>query len=239
MSKKNRGKRKYHEINEDVGQLYNLHIENNIIPEYEDYTEEIRRDSVRLENFFQYLKNYIHTFDKARLESLELSLVRLQENATPGSNDLLFYIKSIINSTEEHGMPFNVFSKKHHLEDSKKRSHNKAFYSANDKPYSKPKWQVSTLSEPIYKSTKPKWQVSTRNNPIYKRKKPKRYTSAKNYRRTDRAPKNYSPYFDSTGDTYTKKRSNKSVKTAWASHSPSFVSTVDTSTKKRRITSYK
>ena len=160
MSKKNRGKRKYHEINEDVGQLYNLHIENNIIPEYEDYTEEIRRDSVRLENFFQYLKNYIHTFDKARLESLELSLVRLQENATPGSNELLFYIKSIINSTEEHGMPFNVFSKKYHLEDSKKISH------------SEPKWKVSTLSEPIFKRNKPKWR-----------------TSAKKYSRTDKASK--------------------------------------------------
>jgi hypothetical protein len=216
MSKKNRGKRKYHEINEDVGQLYNLHIENNIIPEYEDYTEEIRRDSVRLENFFQYLKNYIHTFDKARLESLELSLVRLQENATPGSNELLFYIKSIINSTEEHGMPFNVFSKKYHLEDSKKISH------------SEPKWKVSTLSEPIFKRNKPKWQVSTLSEPIFKRNKPKWRTSAKKYSRTDKASKSQK------WDTSTKKRSNKSVKTAWASHSPNF-----DYTQKRRRTSYK
>lgn len=213
-------------LNKDVEQLYKLHIENNIIPEYEAHTEEIRNNSVRLENFFQYLKEYIHTLDKAHLESLELSLSQLQENATPGSGELHFYITSIINSPEGHGMPFNDFLKKIHLKDlkdRKKRSHNKAFYSTNDKPYSMPKWQVST-----------------RNNPIYERKKPKWHTSAKKHRRTDRAFKSQSPYDKKKRGTYTKKRSNKSVKMAWASnkYNPSFVSTGDTSTKKSRRTSY-
>ena len=217
---------KNHEINEDVEQLYNLHIEKNKIPEYEDYTEKLRNDSYRLENFFQYLKKYIHTLDKAHLESLVLSLSQLQENATQGSGELHFYITSIINSTEKHGMPFNDFLKKIHLKDRKKRSHNKAFYSTNDKPYSNPKWQVSTPYKPFSKN-KP-FSKSTKST------KPNRHKSAKNYRRTDRAPKNYSPYFDSTGDTSTKKRSNKSVKTAWASHSPNF-----DYTQKRRRTSYK